>query len=90
MQWKHNIIFHHLHLKTLSGSHFCASVQIFFLCVFCQVLAYSVACVGVSAFSAGIIEASKAEESMNTLRTLTEESQQVRAEINCYKNHTLK
>uniref|UniRef100_A0A671N8X0 Uncharacterized protein n=1 Tax=Sinocyclocheilus anshuiensis TaxID=1608454 RepID=A0A671N8X0_9TELE len=41
-----------------------------------EVLAYSVACVGVSAFSAGIIEASKAEESMNTLRTLTEESQQ--------------
>uniref|UniRef100_A0A9J8BYE0 Focadhesin n=1 Tax=Cyprinus carpio carpio TaxID=630221 RepID=A0A9J8BYE0_CYPCA len=41
-----------------------------------EVLAYSVACVAVSAFSAGIIEASKAEESMNTLRTLTEESQQ--------------
>ncbi|KAF4111436.1 focadhesin [Onychostoma macrolepis] len=41
-----------------------------------EVLAYSVACVGVSAFNAGIIEASKAEESMNTLRTLTEESQQ--------------
>lgn len=41
-----------------------------------EVVAYSVACVGVSAFSAGIIEASKAEESMNTLRALTEESQQ--------------
>ncbi|KAG1959355.1 focadhesin isoform X2 [Pimephales promelas] len=41
-----------------------------------EVLAYSVACVGVSAFSSGIIEASKAEESMNTLRSLTEESQQ--------------
>ncbi|ROL45532.1 Focadhesin [Anabarilius grahami] len=41
-----------------------------------EVLAYSVACVGVSAFNSGIIEASKAEESMNTLRSLTEESQQ--------------
>lgn len=41
-----------------------------------EVLAYSVACVGVSAFRSGIIEASKAEESMNTLRSLTEESQQ--------------
>lgn len=48
--------------------------------VFCapvQVLAYSVACVSVSAFSGGIIDAAKAEEVMNTLRTLTEESQQV-------------
>lgn len=42
-----------------------------------QVLAYSVACVGVSAFSGGLIDAAKAEEVMNTLRTLTEESQQV-------------
>ncbi|TRZ00205.1 hypothetical protein DNTS_014976, partial [Danionella cerebrum] len=41
-----------------------------------EVLAYSVACVGVSAFSTGIIKASKAEETMNTLRSLTEESQQ--------------
>ncbi|XP_051570142.1 focadhesin-like isoform X1 [Myxocyprinus asiaticus] len=41
-----------------------------------EVLAYSVACVGVSAFSSGIIEAIKAEEIMNTLRSLTEESQQ--------------
>ncbi|XP_073669467.1 focadhesin [Paramisgurnus dabryanus] len=41
-----------------------------------EVLAFSVACVGVSAFSSGIIEASKAEETMNMLRSLTEESQQ--------------
>nr|XP_033465601.1 focadhesin [Epinephelus lanceolatus] len=41
-----------------------------------EVLAYSVACVGVSAFSGGLIDAAKAEEIMNTLRTLTEESQQ--------------
>uniref|UniRef100_A0A7N8Y4K1 Focadhesin n=1 Tax=Mastacembelus armatus TaxID=205130 RepID=A0A7N8Y4K1_9TELE len=41
-----------------------------------EVLAYSVACVGVSAFTAGLIDAAKAEEIMNTLRTLTEESQQ--------------
>lgn len=50
-----------------------------FLCI-CppvQVLAYSVACVAVSAFSGGLIDAAKAEEVMNTLRTLTEESQQV-------------
>ncbi|XP_030636113.1 focadhesin [Chanos chanos] len=41
-----------------------------------EVLAYSVACVGVSSFSAGISDASKAEEIMNTLRAMTEESQQ--------------
>ncbi|XP_045921800.1 focadhesin [Micropterus dolomieu] len=41
-----------------------------------EVLAYSVACVGVSAFSGGLIDAAKAEEVMNTLRALTEESQQ--------------
>ncbi|KAF4089364.1 hypothetical protein AMELA_G00065400 [Ameiurus melas] len=41
-----------------------------------EVLAYSVACAGVSAFSCGIIDASKAEEVMSTLRSLTEESQQ--------------
>ncbi|KAM9424589.1 focadhesin isoform 2-T2 [Pholidichthys leucotaenia] len=41
-----------------------------------EVLAYSVACVGVSAFSEGLIDAAKAEEVMNTLRSLTEESQQ--------------
>uniref|UniRef100_A0A3P8SQ34 Focadhesin n=1 Tax=Amphiprion percula TaxID=161767 RepID=A0A3P8SQ34_AMPPE len=41
-----------------------------------EVLAYSVACVGVSAFSGGLIDAAKAEEVMNTLRSLTEESQQ--------------
>ncbi|KAK2852047.1 hypothetical protein Q5P01_008323 [Channa striata] len=41
-----------------------------------EVLAYTLACVGVSAFSAGIIDAAKAEEVMNSLRTLTEESQQ--------------
>nr|XP_046235770.1 focadhesin isoform X2 [Scatophagus argus]XP_046235771.1 focadhesin isoform X2 [Scatophagus argus] len=40
-----------------------------------EVLAYSVACVGVSAFSGGLIDAPKAEMVMNTLRTLTEESQ---------------
>ncbi|TSK82223.1 Focadhesin [Bagarius yarrelli] len=41
-----------------------------------EVLAYSVACTGVSAFSCGIVDASKAEEVMNTLRSMTEESQQ--------------
>ncbi|XP_056600101.1 focadhesin isoform X2 [Triplophysa dalaica] len=41
-----------------------------------EVLAFSVGCVGVSAFSSGIIEASKAEETMNILRSLAEESQQ--------------
>ncbi|XP_037537542.1 focadhesin [Nematolebias whitei] len=41
-----------------------------------EVLSYSVACVGVSAFSAGLIDASKAEEIISSLRTLTEESQQ--------------
>ncbi|KAA8579270.1 hypothetical protein FQN60_017486 [Etheostoma spectabile] len=41
-----------------------------------EVLAYSVACVGVSAFSGGLIDAAKAEEVMSTLRALTEESQQ--------------
>ncbi|KAJ0055752.1 hypothetical protein NL108_011338 [Boleophthalmus pectinirostris] len=41
-----------------------------------EVLAYSVASAGVSAFSAGLIDATKAEEIMTTLRTLTEESQQ--------------
>ncbi|KAI4808283.1 hypothetical protein KUCAC02_000347, partial [Chaenocephalus aceratus] len=41
-----------------------------------EVLAYSVACVCVSAFSADIIDAAKAEEVMTSLRTLTEESQQ--------------
>uniref|UniRef100_A0A1A7WHK4 Focadhesin n=1 Tax=Iconisemion striatum TaxID=60296 RepID=A0A1A7WHK4_9TELE len=41
-----------------------------------EVLSYSVVCVSVSAFSGGLIDAAKAEEVMNTLRTLTEESQQ--------------
>jgi len=57
----------------------CNSVMliIFWLCPPVQVLAYSVACVAVSAFSGGLIDADKAEEVMTTLRTLTEESQQV-------------
>ncbi|XP_077355104.1 focadhesin isoform X2 [Festucalex cinctus] len=41
-----------------------------------EVLAYSVACVCVSAFSGDIIDPSKADEVVGTLRTLTEESQQ--------------
>ncbi|XP_061106929.1 focadhesin [Conger conger] len=41
-----------------------------------EVLAYSLACAGTSAFSASIIDGSKAEEIMNALRSLTEESQQ--------------
>ncbi|XP_072446311.1 focadhesin [Chiloscyllium punctatum] len=44
--------------------------------VYQEVLAYSVACVSVSAFSAGIIQANEAEEIMIKLRTLTEQSQQ--------------
>lgn len=42
-----------------------------------QVLAYSIACVCISAFNAGIIQPNEAEEIMNKLRTLTEQSQQV-------------
>ncbi|KAM4714416.1 focadhesin isoform 2-T3 [Anableps anableps] len=41
-----------------------------------EVLSYSVACVSVSAFSGGLIDAAKAGEVLNALRTLTEESQQ--------------
>ncbi|XP_064200022.1 focadhesin [Anguilla rostrata] len=41
-----------------------------------EVLAYSLACSGTSAFSAGIVDGSRAEEIMNALRALTEESQQ--------------
>ncbi|KAG7462013.1 hypothetical protein MATL_G00197400 [Megalops atlanticus] len=41
-----------------------------------EVLAYSVACAGVLAFSTGIINGSKAEEIMAVLRAMTEESQQ--------------
>ncbi|XP_069782843.1 focadhesin isoform X2 [Narcine bancroftii] len=41
-----------------------------------EVLAYSVACVCISAFNAGIIQPNEAEEIMNKLRTLTEQSQQ--------------
>uniref|UniRef100_A0A087XI00 Focadhesin n=1 Tax=Poecilia formosa TaxID=48698 RepID=A0A087XI00_POEFO len=41
-----------------------------------EVLSYSVACVSVSAFSWGLIHAAKAEEVLNALRNLTEESQQ--------------
>nr|XP_009940730.1 PREDICTED: focadhesin [Opisthocomus hoazin] len=41
-----------------------------------EVLAYSVACSSVSAFSVGIIEAAEAEEAMNKLQTLVENNQQ--------------
>ncbi|XP_068090504.1 focadhesin [Hyperolius riggenbachi] len=41
-----------------------------------EVLSYSVACVSVSAFSAGILAAEYAEEYMNKLRMLTEQNQQ--------------
>ncbi|KAM8984667.1 focadhesin isoform 1-T3 [Ara ararauna] len=41
-----------------------------------EVLAYSVACSCVSAFSVGVIEAHEAEEAMNKLRTLVENNQQ--------------
>uniref|UniRef100_A0A4W4GFD6 DUF3730 domain-containing protein n=1 Tax=Electrophorus electricus TaxID=8005 RepID=A0A4W4GFD6_ELEEL len=40
------------------------------------VLAYSVACAGVSAFSSGTIDGDRAEGVMSTLRSMTEESQQ--------------
>lgn len=43
-----------------------------------KVLAYSVAGVGVAAFSGGVVDALKSEEIMSTLRSMTEESQQVR------------
>ncbi|XP_075896591.1 focadhesin isoform X2 [Nelusetta ayraudi] len=42
-----------------------------------EVLSYAAACVCVSAFAGGLIDAAKAEQLMNTLRRLTEESQQV-------------
>ncbi|KAJ3584901.1 hypothetical protein NHX12_013624 [Muraenolepis orangiensis] len=42
-----------------------------------SVLAYSVACVCVSAFAVGLVDAVKADEVMGILRTLTEESQQI-------------
>ncbi|KAJ8397874.1 hypothetical protein AAFF_G00435630 [Aldrovandia affinis] len=41
-----------------------------------EVLAYSLACAGTSAFSVGVIDGTKAEEIMNTLRAMTEQSQQ--------------
>uniref|UniRef100_A0A8K9WY35 DUF3730 domain-containing protein n=1 Tax=Oncorhynchus mykiss TaxID=8022 RepID=A0A8K9WY35_ONCMY len=41
-----------------------------------EVLAYSVAGVGVAAFSGGVVDALKSEEIMSTLRSMTEESQQ--------------
>ncbi|KAM9833274.1 focadhesin isoform 2-T2 [Syngnathus typhle] len=41
-----------------------------------EVLAYSVACVSVSAFSVSLVDAAKADQAVATLRTLTEESQQ--------------
>ncbi|KAK1796967.1 hypothetical protein P4O66_008362 [Electrophorus voltai] len=41
-----------------------------------SVLAYSVACAGVSAFSSGTIDGDRAEGVMSTLRSMTEESQQ--------------
>ncbi|XP_005522712.1 PREDICTED: focadhesin isoform X1 [Pseudopodoces humilis] len=41
-----------------------------------EVLAYSVACSSVSAFSVGIIEAAEAEKAMSKLRTLAEDNQQ--------------
>nr|XP_033775395.1 focadhesin isoform X2 [Geotrypetes seraphini] len=43
---------------------------------FQEVLSYCVACVSISAFNAGIIEAEEAEEIMCKLRTLTEHNQQ--------------
>ncbi|KAF6730872.1 Focadhesin [Oryzias melastigma] len=48
---------------------------------FLHVLAYSVACVSVSSFCGGLVDASKAEETMNALRALTEESQQLKSEL---------
>uniref|UniRef100_A0A8C4SN13 Focadhesin n=1 Tax=Erpetoichthys calabaricus TaxID=27687 RepID=A0A8C4SN13_ERPCA len=41
-----------------------------------EVLAYSVACVTVSAFNASILDGEKAEEVMNQLRAMTEQNQQ--------------
>lgn len=46
-------------------------------CLHVQVLAYSVASVTILAFSRGLIDAVKAEEVMDALHRLTEESQQV-------------
>ncbi|XP_069330347.1 focadhesin isoform X3 [Eulemur rufifrons] len=43
---------------------------------FQEVLAYTLSCVCTSAFSAGIIEAAEAEDTMNKLRLLVENSQQ--------------
>lgn len=55
------------------------SDQVFLL--FLQVSAYSAACVTVSAFSRGLVDATKAEEVLNALRTLTEENRQVSKHI---------
>ncbi|KAF7653336.1 hypothetical protein LDENG_00084210, partial [Lucifuga dentata] len=41
-----------------------------------EILAYSAAHVGISAFSGGLINAAKADEVMNTLRAMTEDRQQ--------------
>lgn len=62
-----------VHIATLNLiKHWLTELNSFF-----QVLAYSVACSCVSAFSVGIIEAAEAEEAMNKLRTLVENNQQV-------------
>lgn len=45
--------------------------------LFSQVLAYTLSCVCTAAFSAGIIEAAEAEDTMNKLRLLVESNQQV-------------
>lgn len=42
-----------------------------------QVSAYSVACVTVSAFGRGLVDATKAEEVMSILRRLTKDNRQV-------------
>lgn len=42
-----------------------------------QVMAYSLACLTVSAFSRGLVDAARAEDVMDALRTLTEDNRQV-------------
>lgn len=64
----------HVHIATVNLiRHWLTELNNFLF----QVLAYSVACSFVSAFSVGIIEAAEAEEAMNKLRTLVENNQQV-------------
>lgn len=63
--------------KKVPRAHCSFILCVFLFFCFTQILAYSVACTCVSAFSARIVEAAKAEEVMNQLQKLVEANQQV-------------